>query len=191
MSFLDGEDQTWNLTANLSYAPWGDLDPPVCPSSLGGFAWKMRSKVAMDKPILPRPPHPEIIRIFFIFSSRKFSLPLGGVWVIPGPFTSDHIFPDFHQPGSEQAATAGLWRAGASASCSSPASGFFSPPGHTEDACGLGTWAGLCLVWQVGKEVLTQRPLLLAAPPLPTAASSQRLCPSPVFFSPASSASSC
>lgn len=59
---------------------------------------------------------------------------------------------------------------------------FFSPPGHTEDACGLGTWAGLCLVWQVGKEMLTQRPLLLAAPPLPTAASSQRLCPSPVFL---------
>lgn len=45
----------------------------------------------------------------------------------------------------------------------------------------MGTWAGLCLVWQVGQEMLTQRPLLLAAPPLPTAASSQRLCPSPVF----------
>lgn len=46
----------------------------------------------------------------------------------------------------------------------------------------VGTWAGLCFVWQVGKEMLTQRPILLAVPLLSTAASSQRLCPSPVFL---------
>lgn len=44
------------------------------------------------------------------------------------------------------------------------------------------TWAGMCLVWQVGKEVLSQRPFLLASPPLLMAASSWGLCPAPVFL---------
>lgn len=46
----------------------------------------------------------------------------------------------------------------------------------------VGTWAGMCLVWQVGKEVLTQHPFLLASPLLLMAASSRGLCPAPVFF---------
>lgn len=40
----------------------------------------------------------------------------------------------------------------------------------------------MCLVWQVGKEVLTQRPFLLASAPLLMAASSRGLCPAPVFL---------
>lgn len=40
----------------------------------------------------------------------------------------------------------------------------------------------MCLVWQVGKEVLSQRPFLLASPPLLMAASSRGLCPAPVFL---------
>lgn len=46
----------------------------------------------------------------------------------------------------------------------------------------VGTRAGSSLGWQVGKEMLTQRPFLLAIPPLLVAASSQWLCPAPVFL---------
>lgn len=57
-------------------------------------------------------------------------------------------------------------------------------PAHPLDAQGMpgavGTWAGMCLGWQVGKEVLTQRPFLLATPLLLMAASSRGLWPAPV-----------
>lgn len=63
--------------------------------------------------------------------------------------------------------------------------GLLTPaPAHPLDAQGMpsavGTWAGMCLGWQVGKEVLTQRPFLLATPLLLMAASSRGLCPAPV-----------
>lgn len=75
-------------------------------------------------------------------------------------------------------------RAGAPVSCSSSSSGAQGMPRA------VGTWAGMCLVWQVGQEVLTQCPFLLATSHcswLPAFSGSVLL----QFFLPASSASSC
>lgn len=65
--------------------------------------------------------------------------------------------------------------------------GLLTPaPAYPLDAQGMpgavGTWAGMCLGWQVGREVLTQCPFLLATPPPLMAASSRGLCPAPVFL---------